>query len=94
MSNKNGIDSAARTARLHPSTPHRIPYRRERVMCNCGGKLGADPRTNLLRRILGMHESKNCGAYNGEAVLSESVADEIRDQLEKDGVKPDEWTVR
>lgn len=35
----------------------------------------------LLRRILGMHETNNCGAYNGEAVLSESVADEIRDLL-------------
>lgn len=36
----------------------------------------------LLRRILGMHETKNCGAYNGEAVLSESVADEIRRLVE------------
>lgn len=32
----------------------------------------------LLKRILAMHECWNNGAYNGEAILSESVADEIR----------------
>lgn len=37
MSNKAGIDSAARTARLHPPTSHRKPYRRENVPCDCGG---------------------------------------------------------
>lgn len=31
-----------------------------------------------LSRILGMHETGNNGYYNGEAILSESVADEIR----------------
>jgi hypothetical protein len=31
-----------------------------------------------LKRILAMHDCKNNGAYNGEAMLSESVADEIR----------------
>jgi hypothetical protein len=35
----------------------------------------------LLSRILGMHETKNCGAYNGEAILSQSMVDEIRDAL-------------
>lgn len=34
---KRTLDSAARTARLHPSTPHRKPYRREFVPCLCGG---------------------------------------------------------
>ena len=37
----------------------------------------------MLNRVLAMHECKNNGAYNGEAVLSESVAFEIRDTIEK-----------
>ena len=37
MSNQNGIDSEARTARLHPSTPHYVPFIKERKLCNCGG---------------------------------------------------------
>lgn len=72
--------------------------------CNGGTSEGSEARDNarliasaprlatLLRRILGMHESDNCGAYNGEAVLSESVADEIRDVLQRAGIKADDWS--
>jgi len=37
MSNKKGIDSKARTARLHSFEPHRVPYIKEHKMCDCGG---------------------------------------------------------
>jgi hypothetical protein len=37
----------------------------------------------MVKRVLGMHECKNNGLYNGEAILSESVADELRGVIDK-----------
>jgi hypothetical protein len=42
----------------------------------------------LLKRILGMHECGNNGAFNGEAMLNQSVVDDIRRLLLAAGVKP------
>jgi hypothetical protein len=32
-----GMDSAARTARLHPMQPHKVPYIKRWKLCDCGG---------------------------------------------------------
>ena len=37
MSNAHGIDSVARTARLHPKTLHYIPFVKGNRVCDCGG---------------------------------------------------------
>ena len=43
---------------------------------------GAD-LLRMLKRVLAMHECGNNGMYNGEAILSGSVADEIRAAIAK-----------
>ena len=49
--------------------------------------LAAPKLLSKVKRVLAMHESKNNGAYNGEAVLSESVADELRSVIAEAGEK-------